>query len=829
MKFSKRPDPLSLGGIDDGPLAVDTGNLDNTRPMQLRPVPGGREDALATVPTGHTLSEPLEERGAEPTFTAYSVAPPPAWPVWLAAIAVAVLWALGPIAFALGYRAKVAPLQDDMFAISVFALLAIGPAAFVFAAAYMIRQGQKLAFEVDQARAMANDMLAPALVAAARAGDVSVAIRSQIESAGTAAATASETLSQLREALAFETDKLTGVTAQSVRTAHELTETMSRERAQMSALAQNLDAQTAKITEAVVQQAQAVSEAARSAETQFREAGGILAERSTELAVTANAASGAARAAGEDLTRHIARLETAGVGITEQVRAVEGGMATQRAALATLGQALKADSQAFSLTAEAQVAKLDAFVKEAHQATEKMRESADTGSETLRAMVSDAALQFRDLADTAKAEREEFSLSTLNSLDTFASAASGQRTQLESQTRAAIDALAEAAEQMRSAVEGQALRAREQVDQLSEAAFAAGQQANQVFESRLEEARALVAESSRMVEDAGVATAKQLDASAAAARANLLELTAMLDTLEARTIALPHLVEGEAERIRKSVDDGLNALMTQARQTAAEAGVADARLQDRVNANLGMASESMPIQASGDPMRAVGTSASQPYRIPPDLPIQRLSPRTSGDQDDIYADETELVLDSSGAQLAERLGLRSRIRLTPIATDMEFSAVFDAAGGVKQDPQEEAASGSWTWKDLLASLDGSGDEIDALQADLGSRLREMGVDPEALIPAGRVDEICAGLQAGVSEQAREIVRRCAPAATRRIARRLLTDDDVKRQARLYLHHYHSLLGTARSREAGLNQLSTFLTSEGGRIFLLIDAAAGDMI
>ena len=31
--------------------------------------------------------------------------------------------------------------------------------------------------------------------------------------------------------------------------------------------------------------------------------------------------------------------------------------------------------------------------------------------------------------------------------------------------------------------------------------------------------------------------------------------------------------------------------------------------------------------------------------------------------------------------LADRIGLRNRIRLTPTATDREFSAVFEAAGG----------------------------------------------------------------------------------------------------------------------------------------------------
>src|SRR5207244_763428 len=123
-----------------------------------------------------------------------------------------------------------------------------------------------------------------------------------------------------------------------------------------------------------------------------------------------------------------------------------------------------------------------------------------TGGEALKQLMADAALQFRDLSETAKAEREEFGQSTLQSLEAVSAAAAEQRAALEAQTRAAIDALAAAAEETRAAAARHAATAREQVDQLSEAAFSAGQKANQVFEKRLEEAQALVAQSSKMVE-----------------------------------------------------------------------------------------------------------------------------------------------------------------------------------------------------------------------------------------------------------------------------------------------------------------------------------------
>ncbi len=51
--------------------------------------------------------------------------------IYATAAVVSALWALAPIAYAIGYRQNVAPLQNDPFALAVFALLAIGPAAMV--------------------------------------------------------------------------------------------------------------------------------------------------------------------------------------------------------------------------------------------------------------------------------------------------------------------------------------------------------------------------------------------------------------------------------------------------------------------------------------------------------------------------------------------------------------------------------------------------------------------------------------------------------------------------------------------------------------------------
>ncbi|WP_296599586.1 polar localization protein TipN [Phenylobacterium sp.] len=832
MRFSKRSRPMDFASPEEESHTAEAPEA--AAAFAFRAHEAGREARAVDVGGVRALAPAAEPH----TYADFDVDenPPSGWPTWLIAVAVALLWALAPIAFAVGYRSNVAPLQNDPFALTVFALLAVGPAIFVLGAAYMIRQGQKLAWEARRAKAMAEDMLTPAIAAAARAGDVTLAVREEIGRAAAAAEEARETLLAMRDALAFETDKLTGATAQSVRTAQELAATLGRERSEMASMAQTLDSQAIRVTDAVAQQARMITEATTVAETQIREAEGALQARAADLAAAATEASDAARVAGEDLTRHIARLETAGQGVADQVRAVEGGLTEQRAALVALSQTLKGDHEAFAVNADAHAAALGEFIDSARKSAAEMSERALTGGEQLRRLMADATLQFRDIAETAKAEREEFGQSTLHALEAVSSAAAEQRAQLEAQTRAAIDALARAAEETRAAAARHATTAREQVDQLSEAAFSAGQKANQVFEARLEEARALVEQSSKMVEEAGQATARKLEDGAKAARSTLDELAAMMAELEQRAAKLPAAAAGQADRVRAAVADGMDELMAQARRTAEEAQAIDAAFQDRVRRNFEMLSEAVKLMGVAAVASPAAPAPAAPAPAAPPARKAKAAPAPLVEEEEPETLELATPVEPPGA-LADRIGLRSRIRLTPTATDREFSAVFEAAGGPPAPAappppageEDEDGGETWTWKDLLASLDGADGDGERLEDSLAAELGKMGVDPSRLLPTARIEEVAAALQTGDRDGAREVVRKLAPAATRRIARRLFTDDEVKRRTEIYVRRYKTLIDDAVERDPAGLMLSGMLSAEGGRVFLLLDAAAGDMI
>jgi hypothetical protein len=838
MKIKKRHQPVDFQALDDEwvasvSAAAQAADKEADHAFAFDPPPAGdlavgaQASALSTSPTGRPPAPRAE------ALRPGSETRPSGWPIYLIALVVSVLWACGPIAFAWGYRRAVAPFDFEPFAMLVFTLLATGPAAFVWLAAYMVRQGQKLGLEARRAKALADEMVTPAMAAGAQTADVIQAVRDEIVRAGAAAGEARETILALREVLAAESEKLVEAAADAARTAGGLTESLGRERSELGGLAQTLDRQATAVTDAITQQAKMVAEASDLAETQLREAEASLAARAADLAAAAGETSEVARTTAADLTRHIARLETAGLGVSDQIKSVETGLTEQRAGLVNVAHALRADHETFAAQAETHAAQLAEFIGQARLSAAEMGDRAVKGGEALRQLMEQASEQFRELADSAKAERDEFGQSTLHSMEAVSQAAAAERARLEEQTQTTIAALSGAAERTRQAAERHAETARNQVDQLSEAAFTAGQQANKVFEARLEEARALIEQSARMVDEAGASTIRKLDEGARAARATLDELAAMLATIEDRAVKLPAAAKGQAEEVRQAVSDSIDELMDHARRTADETQAIDEAFQDRVRRNYEMLSEAVRM------MGTVATTANlAPLAPPRERPVRQpraaleTAPEPEAPPVPMEAEsdtDAELELNQplppgKNAQDPSR----PRLRLTPTATDAEFNTVFEQAGG----RTEESGEG-WTWKDLLSSLEETeGAQPEALHAPLeetlGAEIGAMGIDPSALLPRTRLREIVGLLQERDADSARTMVRKLAPAATRRLARRLFTDETLKRQVVQYLGRYHGLLEDAVERDGDGAQAEALLNSEAGRTYLLFDAAAGDL-
>ena len=106
-------------------------------------------------------------------------------------------------------------------------------------------------------------------------------------------------------------------------------------------------------------------------------------------------------------------------------------------------------------------------------------------------------------------------------------------------------------------------------------------------------------------------------------------------------------------------------------------------------------------------------------------------------------------------------------------------------------------------------------------------IRRMGVDPNALLPRSRIEEAADAVAGRDPERARQIVRRVAPAAVRSVSRRVLTDPDLRGDAEAFVRVVSRDLG-ARAMAGDAAGVQGRLTSDGGRAYMLLDAAIGDL-
>jgi hypothetical protein len=754
---------------------------------------------------------------------------PRAAPIYVAAAAVSCLWALTPIMFALGYRRGVAPFESDLFAFTVFVLMGLGPVALVWIAAFMLHQGLRLAAQAKRAHALADNLIQPTALAARGVGSAVESVRQEIEQATAAAAHARAELFSMRDLLAEESERLIAATAGSRRNAADLTLELAGEREKMHQLADQLGSQAIGVVDAISQHARMVAEASDLAETQIREAEAALAARAADLAAAAGGASDAARTAGEDLSRQVGRLETASLGVGDQVRALEEGLTEQRAALVTTAHGMRADHEAFSTEAESQRAQLAELLVHARGGASELGETASRTAEALRQLIASATDQLRAMAAGAAEEREMFKGESIHSLAAVAEIAKRQSETIEGQTRQAVDALSAAAEQARRAAEDHGHAMREKLDQLNQAAFDAGQQADAVFEARLNQARALIEQSARMVENAGALSTARLGEGADAARSTLAQLERLLGDIDARVAGLPGAAQAQVDAVRQSVERNIGELMGSARRAAEETQAIDAAFQDRVRRNYEMLGEA--VRLMGVVAGASGGGARSAVR--PAEPSPTLAPAVSESRPRAPRH------DEPPAAAAD--SLRPRLRLTPTASDEEFKTAFDAAGG-RETPEPAApaqgaagAPDGWTWKDLLSSMDkGAGDGLgdhgpdddQSLADTLLTEIGTMGIDARALLPRMRIDQIAAAIRAGEPRAGRELVRQLAPAAVRRLARRMLSDSSVRGQADRYVRRYQAMIAETAADDKSF-VTSALLGSDQGRAYLLFDAAFSD--
>jgi hypothetical protein len=474
--------------------------------------------------------------------------------------------------------------------------------------------------------------------------------------------------------------------------------------------------------------------------------------------------------------------------VGDQTRAMEEGLTEQRAALVTTAHGMRSDQETYAAQAETLRAQLGEIITSARQGAAEIGETATQGAEILRQMIAASGEQLRALAEHAAAERDQVTADATQSLDAVAGVAARERDALEQRTREVMAVLAASAEEARRIAEGHLQSARDRLDQLGEATFAAGQQADAAFQSRLAEAKGVIEQSARLVDDAGAQIEARLKQGVEAARGAIVALEGVLAEVDEKLAKAPEEAHARTEAIRQNVERSIAALMESARKASEETQDIDAAFQERVRQNYDMLSEAVRLMGV-----VAGTAGPAAVRSAARRAESSLDPTTD----------------------------RPRLRLTPTADDQALKTVFEPPASREPEPAPEG----WTWKDILSSMDETAPgESAALAESIIGEIEAMGIDPGALVPRSRLEEIARAVSAGAPNAGREVVRRLAPAAIRRLGRRALTDPRFRAQAERYVRRYEGLIADAAGRQGEEHLAGALLGSDQGRAYLLLDAA-----
>lgn len=770
--------------------------------------------AVAAEPEpGFARSAPLAEaEGAPPAAWTAPAAPsvhrpgptaPTGRHAYVIAGVAAALWIGGVAAWA-AFETGSGAVDLQPLRLALYALIALAPAGLAIMLAHAVRQGAGLAAETRRARDLSDALLAPTALAAQQTGEVLQSLRMDIDQASLAAERARNEMALLRQALAQEAAHLNEAAETAGRTARRLAEQLGRERDQMQSLGVQLDNQAAGVIDAVERQSRMVVDASDLAQTQLREAEAALAARAADLAAAAGEAQDAARLAAEDLARQTLRLENAGAGVAEQIQSVEEGLGQQRAALVTAAYALRTDQEDFSAQVESQRAQLAEQLSAARAAAGELGDTSVRTTETVRDLVEAATDQFRALVEMSQREADGFDAATKVALDRFEALAAEARDALMEETRRALAAMQATAEESRAAAAEAVQQAQVRADRLGEALFDAARKADEAADARVESARRIVDETGSLVDAAGERALERLEVVVERMDAALSRIDESLGELDDRAARLPEEAGERIESVRRSVEEGLAALAAASQKAAADTEALDAGFQERVRRNYDMLTEAVRLMGvvSGDPapVRRRPEAASEP--VPAGRPARPDEPRG--------------------------FGLRGRLKLEPAPA---------------ASPPPSPPSGPLGWSDLIDDGPGEtpldldtpampesatpGEDLDAVGDRIVAAVRRMGVDPNALLPRSRVEEAARAVGARDPEGARQIVRKVAPAAVRSVSRRVLTDPALRADAESYVRAFGRRLA-ADAESGDTAGVIGRLTSDGGRAFMLLDAAIGDL-
>lgn len=757
--------------------------------------------------------------------------------VYLFALLASALWIGGLLAFAVGFQSQLGAFAFEPFTTAVFGFLALAPVGFIGFSAFAFNQGARFAREAERAKGLADDLAAPVTTAAVAAGSAVATIRSEINGATDAATRARIELSALREGLAEETRRLLEAANESIRTTQHLTQVMGEEREALGRVTSALDHQADRVVSSVERQARMVAEASDLAETQLREAEASLTARAADLTAAAEDANRGTQAAGQGLEVQIERLETASRTVHDRMSDADAGMDRQRVMLSATIDSLKAEQEQFEQTFAERHDQLAILVSQSIEAAHAVTQSVAIANQQFDDLAGSSIDRAEAMSDAARQHRAAIASAAVDSLSALTDASLRHRDVLLAETQYMIETMVQAAEEARLAAEDQMAHVKGQIDQLGEASFTAGQQAEAMFEARLSEARTLIEQSARLAEEAGTRSSEQLTEGLVSTRAVVSEFAELLASLEARMANLPKEAARQAEIVTSGLAQGLiqgiEDLTLAARRAAEDSQIFDVEFKDRVRRNyeaLGLAvmqleamGKRTPSQVSAPttqrPPLAVSSTLRQPVA---GRPVLRTPPASPTRPDPI----TRPMVRTDESQTRPRLKLTPAIETAPAPTPAVAVAPAPPITPVNLGSSSEK-SDQWTWKDLLTSLEEDFVEDEQLGPILAQEIHDMKIDTQSLLPRASVEEIASSINSGDYDAALDKVTALAQNSIRRLAKRLQSDRGLMTKAERFVEMQSNMIVDAASRDREGFLMPTLLSNEQGRAYLLYAAALAD--
>jgi hypothetical protein len=459
------------------------------------------------------------------------------------------------------------------------------------------------------------------------------------------------------------------------------------------------------------------------------------------------------------------------------------------------------------MRADEAVTSLDNSVQSLNQAATGASESAREASSTILGQTKET----RDLSlatlDDVRATAESHARAVVEALRAEAATArqAGEETMISLQ--ASGEAIRKAAEEARERANQQVAENQQTLDLARKAALELGQEADEFLAVRMKDAQALIEQSASLMDQTGGRIQERFSALAAACSDQARSVEDVLDALDQRLNTLPLEAEARAQAIETALNETLTRLNAAGRKAADETAALDEAFQMRLRDSYaalaevvqrlgGLSSVMGPIGlggASAAPVAAPPPPPATPAAVAP-VPAPAEPPISSPN-----AYRSASSLNAGTTPMRGRLAISSPI---PLEDDPFAELQTDRSG-----PSNSGETGSWSWKQVLSTLDAKGGSTEAQM--VSALVSDLGLD--ITLNEAALDRLNA-LASRSREQARRAVRDMIPNGVLAIRQRLNSDKDLKGAVARFIESRRDAAAAGR------------LSDQEARLYFTADAA-----